>query len=79
MGNLLCRRVALHPLTHSILTRGLALAAAMLLSALALTVAGQGLWLARWYAAQLQDSALLLTGTALLGSLLVEDLFRRSK
>lgn len=71
------RKVALHELSHYILTRGLALAAALLLSALALSVAGQGTWLAGWYSGYLQSGAAILAGTALLGSLLVEDVLRR--
>lgn len=67
----------LHPLSHFLLTRGLALTCALLLSAILLLTAGEPAWLALRYAQILQSSAAALLGTALLGSLLLEDLLRK--
>lgn len=77
MFQLLRRPVELHGPSYYILTRGLCLAGALLLSALALLQAHGNPWLAGWYARYLQNSAIVLTGTALIGALLVEDVLRR--
>ena len=66
----------LHPLPYFLLTRGLVLACAPLLSALLLLAAGEPHWLALWYARQLQSSAAVLLGTSLFGPLLLEDVLR---
>ena len=67
----------LHPLPHFLLTRGLALTCALLLSAILLLTAGEPAWLALRYAQTLQSTAAALLGIALLGSLLLEDLLRK--
>ncbi len=67
----------LHGWSYYILTRGLWLTAALLLSALVL-LRGDDPWLARWYAGYLQDMAAVTLGGALLGSLLLEDVLRRA-
>lgn len=77
MLQFLRRPVELHGLSHYILTRGLWVAGTLLLSALVFLRGPGNPWLAGWYARYLQDSALVLTGVALIGGLLVEDVLRR--
>ena len=69
-------QISLHPLPHFLLTRGLALTCALLLSAVALLAAGEPRWLALWYAQQLQSSAVMLLGAALIGPLLLEEILQ---
>ena len=66
----------LHPLPYFLLTRGLVLTCALLLSAIVLLAAGEPHWLALWYARQLQSSDAVLLGTSLFGPLLLEDVLR---
>ena len=70
------RQAQLHDWSYYILTRGLWLTCALLLSALVLLRADDP-WLARWYAGYLRDMAAVTLGGALIGSLLLEDVFRR--
>ena len=70
-------QISLHPLPHFLLTRGLALTCALLLSAVVLLAAGEPWHLALWYARRLQSSAAVLLGTSLIAPLLLEDLLRR--
>ena len=76
---LLTRPVGLHGLPFYILTRGRVLAGRLLLSGLVLAVAGKGLWLAGWYCSYLQSMAAVMAGCALIGSLLLEGVLRRTQ
>lgn len=68
----------LHALPHFLLTRGLCLTCALLLSACALLLAGEDPWLAGWYARYLQSMAAVMLGVSLIGPLLLEDIMRKT-
>lgn len=68
----------LHPLPHFLLTRGLCLTCALLLSACVLLLAGDNPWLAGWYARYLQSMAAVMLGVSLIGPLLLEDILRKT-
>lgn len=68
----------LHDLPYFLLTRGLWLTFALLISASVLLLAGQNPWLAGWYARYLQSMAAVMLGVSLIGPLLLEDILRKT-
>lgn len=72
------RSVPLRDLPHFLMTRGVLLTYALLLSSAALLLGGENIWLASWYARYLQSMAALLWGVSLIGPLLLEDVLRKS-
>lgn len=67
-----------HPLPHFLMTRGLCLTYALLLSACTLLLAGDNPWLAGWYARYLQSMSAVMLAVSLIGPLLLEDVLRKT-
>lgn len=71
----------MRPLSWYLITRGLQLACAMLISALVMLIWAQGgppqAWLLRWYADYICTMSGVVAATGLLGGALVEEVLRR--
>lgn len=78
MSHFFTKRIPIHELSHYIMTRGLFLTFLFLIAAVAL-LTGSTEWLAGWYAEYLFTMSAVLLGVSLLGPLLVEDIYRRTK
>lgn len=80
MHSLFKTQVALHDWSLFILTRGLCLTATFLLSSLLMRLwtGPANPWLLLWYADYLESMATVLLGLSLIGSLLMEDVLRRT-
>ena len=80
MHSLFQKQVTLHDGSLFVLTRGLCLTATFLLASLLMLLwtGPANPWLLHWYADYLESMATVLLGLSLIGSLLLEDVLRRT-